>query len=1034
MLSRGLSSASSRSSQPKSLTYAQMHPQAPPEQNVRDPEIAHKQAIAAASFAFERASERALAAQGHNESNFGQAVNDEEQAQNAHRLGRKQSIRFTGSTAVPLLNRSITRRVAPDHNDLYNLPQDGSHATGAYISGHLASGTRKSPPRKGDSYGSRGLSATASYRKLKRARSMFSLRSSGPNSCSDYRPHKNPEVQRPSAGIADGHSQLPHISDSRLRRSFSFLRGEKDHMASGLDLHENKGAVNQLAREQYLRQSEEQKWRPQPSSLAASHHRKSQRTFRRSVRSSSTNSYGSAIASPPQVPKEAALKKGLGYKARSLSVSLKQKLKRVFHRPSELEGTLPIQQLDASRAHFGDCASTFTGVHLEYHHIPSPDSETLCKARSRDCSLRNMPGMPESGSPAKSIRSVQSEDGGSPPVISWANPIPGISTTSALSREKKRLSVIQEHGGPHEPSSTAHSNGEVGNVFRTPMRSSSASQQIEAYVDSHIIYSALQQKFYENRRSAEPEDDASQTGQHTNDVQTKPCKTPACSVSSQPHTKVSVDCPLRVDDIENSKSGYAERVRTSGMTGIICPPEEHSTDYGVQDEFLDMYTTLTPQQIAEHNESKSPTPKRPLREIKAAFFPSSMRIERTNISPYRRLMGSGVENEASAGSEVEENRSVKIRSESAMGSASIYSRTSSGNTPKENKSSLSLAKSESSHERGNAVIITTLPRQPEESFASLPRQSISLKKVGEQPNCVDSELSSFDKPRPENIGNFNTKKENRHKRENAQIDDDETDMETLRTYPNMDKQALGIFLGKAISQPNFRNQTSGPIFTRSPLLDMGQPAVQEGSEQSSPALPWGPTTPRKSLCGTHEKCPSSRRNHASTLPGRIASHGTPQGTDSLVNLDENMIRHGPLISTENLRRDVTQDTHDALSPAALRAVFRTNKASKSRGYNSPERLARLRRLRSSNSLTSQNKCHLASNIGQHEGEHSNHALLHSAFGSPPIKAEFTNNQIFSRATKGAQATGVHNMVDSFLSNRTRNTQMSDDNSMGPAFL
>lgn len=1029
MLSRGISNASSRSQQLKSSRSVPTNPLALLDHKGIDPETAHKQAIAAASFAFELASGRASAAQGVRESDSAETVNKEEPVQNGQHLGRKQSIRFTGVTAVPIRNRSITRRVAPDQNDVYTLPsggQDRSLVSRGHISPRPVSGARNSPPSKRVLNGSRVPSMSASYRKLQRAKSMFSLRSSRSIQLSDNGPHKSSQIQRQSSLLPDEHSQLAHVTDACLQRSFSFLHGENDHLASGLESHKNKSAITELAREQYLRELNEQKLKAESISQAAGRHHKSQRAFRRSVRSISTNRFGSAVASPPQVPRESAVKKGFGSKARSLSLTLKQKLKRVFHRPSDLDETLPIQQLDASRPHFGDYTSAFSGVDQEYHHIPSPDTETLRKARSRESSLRKVSGLLESGSPIKRSHSVGSEDEVSPRMTSGAIAAPANFVASIQSREKKRLSVIQEHGGPYQPSFTAHSYADLGNVFRTPVRISSTGEQIAAFVDSQKMYSALQQKIYENQRLAQPERYGPQRERDINDAEAETCGTLRVSTSFQPLTEVPVDCA------KTPMSAIVEPRNISSMIDDTRPTEEHSADYSVQEDFLDMYARFTPQQIAEHNESSGLSPKRPLRETKAAFFPSSMHIERTSISPFRRLMGFGGEIETGIGLEAEENTSIRVRSESTFGSASIYSRTSGGNTPKENKSSLSLAKSEGSHERGTAVIITTLPRQHEEPRAALIRSNQPQKKNGDTQNWMEPDLFE-----PQN---FNTidRKENRHKRENAQIDDDNNETRKLREGLRLPNQPLGVLLGKAISQPNLRNQASRSLFTRSPLLEIGRPTMLEGSEQNSLVSPCHPMTPRRSLNFTHEKSSSSRRNQGVTVPAQIASPRTPKshGNDSLSNRDGHKLRSGLLMSTENTQRDPLQDTPDMPmpTPTPLRAPFRTKKLATSQAHNSPERLARLRRLQSSNSPTSHKKYQLDPSLGELENGQASRRLVDLPCRNPPAKEEILHSEASGTAINDAHSTGVHSMVDSFLDNCRRNMRMSERSGTSQAFL
>jgi hypothetical protein len=1038
MLSRGYSNASSRSQNPKSSKPSQTNPLTPLDNRGIDPVTANKQAIAAASFAFELASGRALAAQDVRESDITEAISKEKPVQNGQYLGRKQSIRFTGVTAVSMSNRSITRRVAPENNDLCRLPSGGPHASVAYTSPSPISGTGNSLPSKSVLNGYHVSSMSASNRKLQRAKSMFSLRSSRSIQLRGNRPQKNSQVQRQLSRLPDEHSQLTHITDDRLQRSFSFLRDEKDHLTSGLELHTNKSAITELAREQYLRELDEQKLKEEPISQAASQHRKSHRAFRRSVRSISTNSYDTAIASPSQILKVSALKKGFGYKARSLSLSLKQRLKRVFHRPSDSDATLPIQQLDASRPHFGDYTSTFSGVDQEYQYIPSPDSDTLRKARARESSLSKVSGLLESGSPTKSIRGVRSEDEVSPRMKRGANTAPGNFVASIQSREKKRLSVIQEHGGPHQPSPTAHNHADLGNFFHTPVGSSTTGKQITAFVDSQKMYSALQQKIYENQRLAQPEKYAPERERDTNDAQAKTCGILTALPSFQPLTKVSVDGPFTDYGNKTSKSARAKPRKISGMIDGVHSTEEHSADYSVQEDFLDMYTRFTPQQIAEHNESSGLSPKRPLRETKAAFFPSSMRIERTNISPYRRLMGFGGEIATGIGVEAEENTSIRVRSESAFGSASIYSRTSGGNTPKENKSSLSLAKSESSHERGTAIIITELSRQHEEPRASLTRPNQTPKENGDTQNWMDPNLYQLQSRGLEKIKDFNTldRKENRHKRENAQIDDGNIEMRKLRAGLHQQKQPPGVLHGKATSQPNLRNQASRSIFTRSPLLDIRQPTMPEGSGRNSPVSPSHHITPRRSLNLTHDKSSSGRRNQGVTVLARTASPGTPkpQVNDSLSNRDRHMLRPSLFISPENTQRDPSQDTRNLPTPMSLCAAFRTKRLATSQTHKSPERLARLRRLQSSNSLKSHNKYELDSSLGELENGQATRRLFNFPSRNPLMKEEILQVEASSMAINDAHSTGVRSMVDSFLNNRRRTIRMNEDSGIGPVFL
>lgn len=1032
MLSRGLSNASSCASQPKPSKFGQTHPLAPQEHKRRDSEIAHKEAIAAASFAFERASGRPIVAPDYLESDIGQTFCPEEQVQPAQRLGRKHSIRFTGLTAVPILNRSITRRVAPDQNEVYNLPDgdhDRSHAIGGCISSHQVSGMISSQLDRGDAHGSRAFSGSISGRKMQRARSMFSLRGSVAGMFSDTRSYKNSKIQQKSTHSVIEQDQFTDVTGSRLQRSFSFLQGERDHMASGLDWQKNQNAVAQLARDQYFRELKEVKLKADTNSSAADNHPKFQRAFRMSVRSSSKTSQGSAVASPPTVAKEPVLQKRLGKKVESLSSSLKQKLKRVFHRPSDTENSIPIQQLDASRPHFGGSTSALAGLDQKYYLIPSPDDETLRKVRSREPSLGKAPGFFESVSPARSIHNVGRENGNSPSFANWGNAIPGFMLTSTQPREKKRLSVIQEHGGPHQPSLTSLNHADLSNAYHTPTRSSSTGKQIEAFIDRQNMYLALQQKIYDDESFTGPEEQSWGKGKNVNEVVVNNFDTSGAFLGSQPLTSVSIEGLSSDHGIKTSHAMMAEPIRTSSMTNDKHLPQDQSKDYSMQADLLELYSKITPQQTAEQKENVDMSPKRPLREIKATFFPSSMRIERRSVSPYRRLMGSGAENDTS---EFDRNTPVRVRSESGLGSASIYSRTSSGNTPKENQSSVSLTKSETSAERGTSIIITTLPQPYEESLAYHAQQSEFPKKFQGRLNWTESEMSHFEQRELGNDHDFNTTgKENRHKKENAQIYDDDLVMRRSRHETHMKGQVHGNPLEKSISQPSFRDQIPPTVFTRSPLLEIGQTTRREETEHSSPLSPNCPTVPRRSLCLTNEISLLGTKNQGLTMPGQTSSHEStkPEGSDPLGNQDGYILKHDISAPAKNVSMSTSQDIHGTPTPAPLRAIFRTGKAAKLQGHNSPERLARIRRLQSSNSLSAQTKYKAESNMGESRDE-----PIESTLRKAPITEDVSDQSVSGMTFKETKSSGVGSVVDLFLSNRWRNTTEGQDSTIGAAFL
>lgn len=75
---------------------------------------------------------------------------------------------------------------------------------------------------------------------------------------------------------------------------------------------------------------------------------------------------------------------------RSLSNSLKDKIKKVFRRTSNNPPTKLVQHIEASRDYFNSETSAAVSSNTTYR-IPSPDGEALLRIRSRDSSLERMP-------------------------------------------------------------------------------------------------------------------------------------------------------------------------------------------------------------------------------------------------------------------------------------------------------------------------------------------------------------------------------------------------------------------------------------------------------------------------------------------------------------------------------------------------------------------------------------------------------------------------------------------------------------------
>lgn len=1033
MLSHGTSSASSRLRRAKSSSSTQTAHYIPINPKALDPAIARQDALAAASFAFERASERATAIQEIKERSQCQIHTLAPRADDAHHLGKKQSIRFTGPTAVLTKDQP---RVAQDQIPKPGSPMklvNTSRATDEFTTYQSENYLKSLPKMEEDYSGNRVSSVPSSYRKLRKARSMFNPRNHRPVIFTNGTPKKASQVNR----------QLLHSPVPCLPRSFSYLRGDSDTLTSNADQNAIQDTAIQIARDRYLHQLEYQRLKEGPPHLALGKHPKPQKAFRKTVRTSSVNSSSSAIGSAGAATSSGAVsKQGFGHKARGFSLSLKNKLKRVFHRPSDTEVVFPVQQVNASRPHFGDYMSTFSGVDQQYHSIPLPDCEITRKINSRESVCLDVPVVLAKTSHPGSIRSVRSDDdisNGKSRVTSWTNSTAANTMTSDQLIEKKRLSIIQENGGPHQPSSSARRYGDLGDLLGQHIRSSHKNTPAGNVVDSQRIYSALRRRIDENKRmanlegsdcGAEAEADTTQIQSSNNErIALRSCtvkNTSTDRLGNSHGMRVSKSTVFRPSTITTGYRFNREKEEFSGQT--------------YQQKLLDMQVGRTPQQMAERNESENQSYKRPLRELKSTFFPSSMHIERSKKSPYRRAINTSSEDKDGVEISVEELCNVESESSpfhpitpngacarSVGGTESIYSRTSSGNTPKPDTSSLSLAKSAGSREPGSAVIITTRARKYKQSLSAFGQPSSSLvKPSGDWQKWMASQVDKLEYQGEENKRIFEPKfaKENGHKRESAQIDGDDVRIGQLKAFNESPKQPLGIIQGNVFSRPVLRHQTSLPMVDRFPLLEIGQLA-QSTPEQSGA----NPTTPPSKWSKANHEYSSGWKNNAMAGIFLNRSYGSVESRGS-----RSTPRQGQFTDPENTETHTPKSSHEA----TMHGLMQLKPMVKVQSRYSPERIARLRRRQSTNGLVLERAAKLASEV-----EEKHHLPKDQMINSPAIPTASKDGEIDSDGSmvglRGpfadeVQASGGRKLVDVFLSNRRRHMIISEEVGANPAFL
>ena len=773
-------------------------------------DVIHQEALTAANLAFERANEREVAKTAPN----GQDTISAEEP----RLERRQSVRFAGPTAIPSRNRSITRREAlgararnnPYESELQPKSQniDPSIPSDGRISDALAQSS-------GEFGESDNASAPSSYRKLRKAKSLFSPGKAPSAVFSDGVPYGKRHFRRQSFHSSDAYNEPLRVPDPRLRKSYSFLRGVSDHVSNSSRQYATSDAAVQLARDQYLRQLEQQRLKEQSSFLGLGKRRKPPKAFRRTVRTSSTNSAttSSLVSAEPQKTQD------ISHKARSLSQTIKKKIKRVFKRYTDAEDTVPVQHVKATHPHYGDYISTSDGKEQRYPPVPEPDAELLLRVGSRESVTYTAPVFVDKIARPGSIRSAYSDEDESNTksrVTSWTDSTAANTINMPKALERKRLSVIREDGGPHQPSSSTRqyegtSDGYAG--FRQPVRQSSAGR-ITGPIDTHRIFSALQKKIDENNRKTALDDNESGTDSSSGHRNARPSKpTPKRTTSLRKGVKPREDSIPHSHGANLSDSPIFSPSAMETFNNNFYQVENQSVNQEEQQQsFLDSRKSMTLQQIAEMDDRGILLPKRPLHEVKSAFFPPSMHIERSSPSPYRRVMHASNETEAESQSCVNlKNRPLsegpvsaiagRLRAGSVTGSDSVYSRSSGGDTPKGTKSSTSIAISESSGEAGTAIIITGHPDKMEQTTHPVVVQhgKSSVASSGNWRNFMATQVASLENhgTRQEPEEHAHAVNDSGHKRENAQLDSTDVTIGRLHSPADMLEQPFAIIQGNS---------------------------------------------------------------------------------------------------------------------------------------------------------------------------------------------------------------------------------------------
>jgi hypothetical protein len=472
MLRRANSKSSNRPSRGKSTSSIHT------KQDYIDPEVARRQAQAAATYAFTRAYERGNAEMGRsrgdtrNKEILGQCrvADQDETDQRGRSVRRQQSVRFTGPEAVPR-HRSIGRRVL--QSSLEEKSATASLRPRALTNNVLVPAVYR-PPSRSSSIGKASVgkgaaqrivtalaaydeyytreddiaSTPSSYRRVRRSKSTRTLSS----------PSKAGKAPFDDIKTSNDYNdriwnRVPWIPSQqqeaalRAPKSMSFLRGGREHMTS--TVREDHDNAVQMARDRFLYQIEQQRLREQPSFLFRAKARREEKPFRQSVRSGITNTCTLAVGSANQItqPKEGSMR----IKVRKASHTIRRKLKELFRRGSDqIEGVkIPDQQIEARASHgISSYDSISKSRQDEYVDIPRPDSATVSRVASRLPSLHSIPSNQQLKSRNGSLHSQRSDGSGEARVTSWTSTVENTATSrhTQAEREAQRLSIIQENG------------------------------------------------------------------------------------------------------------------------------------------------------------------------------------------------------------------------------------------------------------------------------------------------------------------------------------------------------------------------------------------------------------------------------------------------------------------------------------------------------------------------------------------------------------------------------------------------------------
>ncbi|KAL8897566.1 MAG: hypothetical protein Q9207_007159 [Kuettlingeria erythrocarpa] len=955
MLSRGNSEASARLRRAKSSASVKTRRTLPSEPCASDPLAAKEHALAAASHAFGHAAGSDMGTTADQGTGTHHKTSDPDRP-----LTRSRSIRFAGPTAVPGRELPFTMRQVSAAQKESEARRMSLYPEFRRINSSIEGddGFTTALPSHSDYVEIHPASQPSSYRKLRKSKSMSSARYLSTS-------HTNKSFKPTAAHLRGNvHSSIPtnwqtgtHVGPGP-GRSLPLLH-HNDHIQSSVvcgSIAQNE-AVG-LARDEYFRQLERQKANGNPLIGKAAVRRHSQKTFQKTVRTSSMDSHGSPLEVSTDPSKARLERRGVSSKARDLSSSFKNRLRRVFNRSIGSDATLPAQHLQATRLHFGDSTTPYA-----WSEGQSPSTESVNHTRVSSAQVTATLHLPDrqasSTNDTCSERNNVDADDNRSRVTSWTDST--IAGTLAIRQNSapKRLSIIQENCSvPQRLGSGLPRNGAP----------SSGSQSRKS-----SLYAKLQQRMNKG---------VTRTAILSDDV-----------------LRVSSDSPMETPEARNLLSmDQGPTHPSTSATPISFSP------WGAEDH------TGTAME-AKVKRVKDRIPKGPLRESKSTFFPQSTRIERSRTSPFRQAMQFNSLPERTSltdlvsprgrGEEAAHRDAPRTRQNSPARSESVYSRTSSGSSPHPCKSSIFPQGTEHCSEDHAALITLENWRKRSESpaeitYSSTPadgvnvdlRDSVSGKRL----------LINYRDSLRDRSGSVRRKRIIGHRREHAQIDGEDTGIGRLHLSTGMgEASSTGSPTGLDVCSST--RQISQPMVDRFPLMSITTPSNANQAERN---LLTKPRTPIRHTSGIakHQTIDQSNGNRENNHPKELSKHRASFINDtSICNEQASGRKQNNIGSPENI--------HDRKSLAFSTPTTHSR--------SSPERMARLRRMYSSHNLGSPGiqkpvEPSFQWQIGTYKKENR---ALHQEGLAVPNREETTHGDRLDLVVES------RNMVDAFLENRRK---------------